>query len=314
MRRQLRILIGSLVLLVAGNAFAAGTLGLKEPYEEAEYRRQFEEQARAEHIEKLQESVSQNMSLREQKEHLKRFSEKVLAADSVRERLRAHANLLEMVEPLHDALDSIVRDNQADVATRSIALWALGERGGERACATLDAAQTMPDGALYNLALATARGRCGSFGDLAQILSNGSEFTRPRAAVVLGMLNAQNMRANIENAEQRNDDRNYDDFYTLARGLLGDTSTVEELTVMLNDRDLHLHAAVALARLSQEYIVFDLLAATLSPEALVRWAAAKELIPLAGQLHAVCDHLERFAIDHDLQVVELHKNVEEYCY
>lgn len=315
MRRQLRILIGFfLVLFVAGDAFAADTLGLKEPYEEAEYRQRLEERARAKHIAELQESVPENMSLSEQRKYLQRFSENVLAADSVRERLRAHANLLAMVEPLHDALDAIVRDNEADVSTRSIALWALGERGGERACASLEAAQTMPGGDLYNLALATARGRCGSLADLGQILSNGSEFTQPRAAVVLGMLEARQMRTAIQNAEQRNEDRNYDDYYILARGLLGDPSTVEDLTAMLNNRDLHLHAAIALARQSQEYIVFDLLAATLSPEALVRWAAAKELIPLAGELHAVCEHLDRFAIDNDLQVVELHKAVEAYCY
>lgn len=313
LRRQLRILIGLLLVSVAGNAFA-GTLGLKEPYEEAEYRLLQEEKARAERIAELQESVPQNMSLRDQRKHLERFSDKILAAESVRDRLRAHANLLAMVEPLHDALDAIVQDTQADVSTRAIALWALGERGGERACASLANAQPMPDGALYNLALATARGRCGSFGDLGQILANGSEYTRPRAAVVLGMLDARQMRTAIQNAAERNEDRNYDDFYILARGLLGDASTIDDLHDMLNRRELHLHAAVALARLNQEYIVFDLIAATLSPEALVRWAAAKELIPIAGELHAVCDQLERFALDNDLQIVDLHKNVEAYCY
>lgn len=313
LRRQLRILIGFLLVSVAGNAFA-GTLGLKEPYEEAEYRLLQEEKARAERIAELQESVPQNMSLSDQRKHLERFTDKILAADSVRERLRAHANLLAMVEPLHAALDAVVRDNQADVSTRSVALWALGERGSERACASLDAAQPMPEGALYNLALATARGRCGSLGDLGQILVNGTEFTRPRAAVVLGMLGARQMRTAVMNAAERNEDRNYDDYYTLARGLLGDTSTIDALHDMLNHRELHLHAAIALARMDQEYIVFDLLAAILSPEALVRWAAAKELIPIAGELFAVCEQLERFAVDNDLQIVELHKDVEEYCY
>lgn len=313
-RRYLRIIIGLLVTLVAWNVSAQSTLGLKEPYEEAQYRQRLEDQERAERLEQMQEYVADDLPIEAQRKHLERFTDKVLTASSIRDRLRAHADLLAMLERLHDAVDETVRNPNADASQRVIALWALGERGSERACTHVRDAQAIPDDSLYMLAYATARGRCGDVDALSRVLSGGNDYTRPRAAVTLGMLGAKQTRSAISQAARDNQDENYASYYILAQGLLGDASVAEELKTLLNDRELHLHAAIALARLQEEYIVFDLLAATRSPESLVRWAAVKELLPITDRLAAICDRLEHVASDDDAQIAALSTEVQSHCY
>lgn len=313
-RRQLRLVVGLLIVLIAGNASAQNTLGLKEPYEEAEYRQRIEDARRAERLEQMQEYVADDLPIDAQRKHLERFTDKVLGAESIRDRLRAHADLLAMLERLHDAVDAAVTHPKTDAAQRMIALWALGERGTARACAHVRNARALPDDALYSLSLATARGRCGDVQDLTRILSSGNDYTRPRAAVTLGMLGARQARTAIQNAAKSNQDENYAAYYTLAQGLLLDASVTPELKELLNDRELHLHAAIALARLNEDYIVYDLLAATRSPESLVRWAAVKELLPISDRLHAICERLEQIATDDDSQIAALYPDVEARCY
>lgn len=313
-RRQLRTWTGLLVLLITCQASAAGELGLKEPYEETEYRERLEEEARAARLAEMQGYVADDLPLDEQQEHLRRFTNAVLSAESIRDRLRAHADLLAMSEALHDALDAVVQDAQADLAQRTVAIWALGERGSTAACQSVRRAKSAPDDALYTLSLATAQGRCGSTDLLMRVLNQGNDYTRPRAAVTLAMLNEQRARGAIRRAAQQNNDENYEDYYTIAQGLLGDVDVSDALRTLLNHRELHLHAAIALARLQQEYIVFDLLAATRSPEALVRWAAAKELLPISERLAVICERLENVAADDDTQVMQLYADVEARCY
>lgn len=313
-RRQLRIIVGLLVTLIAWNASAQSQLGLKEPYEETHYRQRLEDEKRAERIDQMQESVGENLSIQEQRKHLERFTDKVLTAQSIRDRLRAHADLLAMLERVHDAVDETIANPNADASQRVVALWALGERGSERACRNVRAARPIPNDSLYMLAYATARGRCGDVDALTRVLQDGNEYTRPRAAVTLGMLGVRQARSAIAQAARNNEDENYANYYVLAQGLLGDASVTEELKTLLNDRELHLHAAIALARLQEEYIVFDLLAATRSPESLVRWAAVKELLPITDRLVAICDRLEQVASDDDAQIAALYSKVEESCY
>lgn len=312
-RRQLRRWTGLLVLLITSQASAAGELGLKEPYEETEYRERLKEEARAARLAEMEDYVADDLPVDEQHAHLQRFTNAVLSAESIRERLRAHADLLAMTESLHDALDAVVRDQRADLAQRTVAVWALGERGSAQACQSVRAAKTSADDPLYMLSLATAQGRCGNPDFLLRVLKRGNDYTRPRAAVTLAMLNMRRARTAIQTAAQQNNDENYEDYYNIAKGLLGDNGVSDDLRALLNHRELHLHAAIALARLHEEYIVFDLLAATRSPEALVRWAAAKELLPITERLAAICDRLERVAADDDTQVMQLHGEVDARC-
>lgn len=253
------------------------------------------------------ESLLVRKSSEVQRSELIAHVDRVLAATSDRERLRAHADLLADTDSLLGALNQAVRSSQDDPVIRSVALWALGERGTPESCQSVRQATNDASDSLYMLTLAVAQGRCGDTTALRNILSQGTEFTRPRAAVVLGVLNETRALAQINSLAQAAQGTEFENEYVLARGLLGDKSTEETLRSLLNDRALHMHAAIALARLGRDYVVFDLQAATRSPESLLRWAATQVLTE--RRLPGSCEVLAGLSTDTDARVVGLSDGV-----
>src|SRR5699024_9994251 len=154
-----------------------------------------------------------------------------------------------------------------------------------------------PKNPLYSLALAVAQGRCGSVEGLRDVLMHGTDYTRPRAAVTLGMLGSRRFMSKIRDQAQAAEGTKYKKEYDLALGLLGERSTIPTLKKMLNDRQLHMHAAIALARMGEDYVVFDIRAATLSPESLIRWAAARVII--SQKISGACEMLATLSTDDD---------------
>lgn len=247
------------------------------------------------------------LPLEVQRQRLIEHVDHVLGAETQRARLRAHADLLEDVDELSHALRRAVASRDEDPIIRSVAIWALGERGTPHACLSARQAANDPDNALYQLSLAIARGRCGDTADLRAVLSQGTDFTRPRAAVALGMLEDKAALATVQSLAERARGTEHEDAYVLARGLYGDAATTPELLVLLNDRAQHLHAAIALARMGYDYVVFDLQAATRSPESFLRWGAAKVLT--SKKLPGSCEVLGELTHDTDARVVELSSGV-----
>lgn len=242
----------------------------------------------------------------EQRTRLLRAVDAVTEADDERARLRAHADLLDQVDDLPLALRYAVSRSNGDAVLRAIAIWALGERGTPAACSLVSDAYVDRNEPLSTLADAVARGRCGDTSALRQVLASGSELTRARAAVTLGVLGEDRARAQIQTrADEAAEEWKAD--YNLALGLLGDPRQSEALHEMLSDRERHLHAAIALSRMGVDYVVYDLQAATLSRESLLRWASARELT--SKRLPGTCEVLVGLVDDGDQRVVELSDGV-----
>lgn len=242
-----------------------------------------------------------------QRRQLVEHVDRVLSAENQRERLRAHADLLEKVDALSEALDRAVSSSSEDSVIRTVAVWALGERGTPQACTSVRRATSDLEAPLFQLSLAVARGRCGDSSYLRSVLRQGTDYTRPRAAVALGLLEDKGSISTVQTLAQDAHGTEYETYYTLARGLFGDTTTTPELILLLQDRDQHLHAAIALARMGHDFAVFDLQAATRSPESLLRWAAAKVLT--SKRLPGSCEVLGKLTQDADASVVELSAGV-----
>lgn len=251
------------------------------------------------------ETVREPLSRDEQRAVFQGFVERILDADSERARLRAHADLLDRAEDLPDVLRYAVSRSNPDSFMRSVAAWTLGERGTAQACDALRGVQISREEPLTALSIATAKGRCGDTSDLRTILAGNYEYTRARAAVALGMVDDRRALSTIRaNAQAENE---HQKFYILAQGLLGDRSVHEQLVEMLSDREYYLHAAIALSRQGADYVVYDLQAATRSPESMVRWAATRELT--SRKLPGTCDVLDRLVEDSDERVMKLSDGV-----
>lgn len=248
-----------------------------------------------------------SMPLVEQQRRVVTLVDAVTAAESDRGRLRAHANLLAEVDALYDAMRQTALDRNADAILRSTVVWALGERGTQAACDTVRSSPSDTRDPLLLLALGTAKARCGDFNDLRIALAQGPALTRSKAAVTLGVLQDTRSLQAVTEMSASPDFAEFRDALIVARGLMGDKRVGVELVRLLNDRSLHMHAAIALGRNGQDLAVFDLQAATRSPESLLRWASVQVLT--AQKLPGTCAILQGMDGDADARIDGLTRGV-----
>lgn len=245
----------------------------------------------------------------EQQRRLITLADKVTSADSDRGRLRAHADLLAQVDTLFEALKQTAQDRNADASLRGTAIWALGERGTPAACDAVRGAPGDGRDPLLQLAMGTAKARCGDFTDLRAALTDGPNFTRVKAAVTLGVLEQNRALPTVKEMTASPDFAEFRESLVIAQGLMGETAVVPELIALLNDRTLHMHAAIALGRQGKELAVFDVQAATRSPESLLRWASVRVLT--TQKLPGTCAVLQAMDGDTDARIDPLTRGVME---
>lgn len=306
MLRKLPLMIWIALCFSATYAQAKDEMGLKEAYEEADYRFRLRAEEGAQRA-NARRTVPEGLSEHEQLKYVRAFSKDVLQADSQRKRLRAHADLVVNADRLLQGLQAAAHDRNVDPIERSVAIWALGERGTIQACDALINAVEETSNPLYTLTIATANGRCGDVRGLRDVLTNGTDMTSARAAVTIGMLGADRFLGNIKDRQKEVQGTKYESWFDLARGLLGDASVVESLEKMINDRELHLHAAIALGRMGKDYVVFDVRAAALSPETLVRWAATNLIVQ--QRIPGACEVLRTMEYDPDNRIAQMSQGV-----
>lgn len=231
-------------------------------------------------------------------------------ATTERELHAAYAEALEGVPANLEEMARLVRTQSAHVEARTVAIWALGERGGPDACSAVMGASSLGGDEIYGLAWATARARCSDNAALLAIVERNSEsvLLRAKAAATLGMLRDTRSLATVQRLASASEDGSQERvILTVARGLMGDRAVMEDLRLLLKDRAMHMHAAIAMARMDLDYVVFDLQAATKSRESLVRWAAADLLT--ARRLPGACEVLEPMQQDPDLRVAAMTSGV-----
>ena len=226
------------------------------------------------------------------------------AVNAPTERLhqRAYAAMLGQAERYFNELATTAADVNASADARTLAVWVLGERGGADAC--LRAAQVAgnTEDPVLRLAIATARGRCGDMARLRSLVESGREDPelRARAAATLGVLDDRPSLNAIRALGDSLEEGELRDMTLVARGMLRDASVLEDLKRLLSDRAMHIHAAIGLARLGADYVVFDLQAAALSHESMLRLAAAQ--LMQQRRMPGACDVLGGLLNDPDTRV------------
>ena len=191
--------------------------------------------------------------------------------------LEAQARLVRQVLDESVDLERVLRDAQAPSPRRSLAAWLLGELDVRGACERLTRPLPEPVNDELDLAWVLARARCGELPPLRAMLRAGDPLVRVKTAIMLGLLgDTQSLRAVRALLEDEQVAR-YLPFVQLAAGLLGDADQRDALTVMLRDRNMRAHAAIALGRMGVGSVVYDLHIALRDPDSVVRFAALSVL-------------------------------------
>lgn len=226
-------------------------------------------------------------------------------AKSERQLHQAFADAARHADAHHAEMARIVSERFAGLEERTLAAWALGERGTPAACSAVGNASThnADDALVY--AIAMARARCGDTTMMRSILerSNDDMTYRAKAAAALGLLNDRRSLSLVARLADGTEEGEIRDGFIVARGLMGDTAVREQLLDLLKSRTMHMHAAIALVRMGYDAGVFDLIAASRSREGILRQAAAELLI--AKRARGACSALENLTNDPDSRVHKL---------
>jgi hypothetical protein len=183
-------------------------------------------------------------------------------------------SLLSAALPLSDDLAALAVDPSAEATTRALAFWFVGESADETACELLALpAETDQPGLLFAASLGLAR--CGDGQPLRDLLRHADAVLRLKAAVTLGLLMDSAALADIVALGEDPALEGYRVFIDVARGLLGDGVTEPVLRALLTERTFRDHAAIALARMGDSSVAFELGFAYRSPDPMIREAAVQ---------------------------------------
>lgn len=156
-----------------------------------------------------------------------------------------------------------------------IALWALGELGGEPACQAVQAAA--PDDEATRVAREIALARCGDPAPLRARVSDGAPGNRLKAGLWLALEGDAAVRDAIFAMQY---DEAFDGLRSvavLALGLLGEEGARPTLETMRSVPELRDHAAIGLLRLGDTSAAIDVRIATENPDPHVRYHALRAL-------------------------------------
>lgn len=231
--------------------------------------------------------------------------ERVTTARDERSLHAAYAEAARHADANFDEMSRVVASPTGSLEERTVAAWALGERGGPQACNAVATASGANADSTLGYALALARGRCGDTSALRAVLERSSEDLtyRAKAAAALGLLQDRRSLSIVARLMDGLDEGETRNSLVVARGLMGDAGVREELLELLKSRTMHMHAAIALARLGYDATIFDVIAATRSRESILRYAAAELVI--SKRMTGACTALEPLAGDNDKRVAEL---------
>lgn len=182
--------------------------------------------------------------------------------------------LLPVAQPLAVELASLAMDPAAEATARQLAFWFVGETGSASACDGLE----LPDGTdnpglLFAASLGI--GRCGNLQPLRDLLRHADPVLRLKAAVTLGLLLDRAALSDVGALTDDPDLSGYRVFLDVARGLLGELDTQPVLRALLVERTFRDHAAIALARMGDTSVAFELGFAYRSVDPMIREAAVQ---------------------------------------
>lgn len=199
--------------------------------------------------------------------------QQVLAA-APEEQAALQNSLLPAALPMSGDLAALAVDPGADASARALAFWFVGESADETACEllALPAGVDQP-GLLFAASLGMAR--CGDLQPLRDLLRHADPVLRLKAAVTLGLLLDTTVLADIVALAEDPALEGYRVFIDVARGLLGDATTESVLRALLTERTFRDHAAIALARMGDTSVAFELGFAYRSPDPMIREAAVQ---------------------------------------
>lgn len=162
----------------------------------------------------------------------------------------------------------------ADASARQLAFWYVGEVADARACALLTLPEATDDPGLL-FAASLGLGRCGELQPLRELLRHADPVLRLKAAVTLGLLLDRASLADVVALADDPDLEGYRVFIDVARGLLGESDTQPILRALLVERTFRDHAAIALTRMGDTSVAFELGFAYRSADPMIREAAVQ---------------------------------------
>ncbi len=176
-------------------------------------------------------------------------------------------------------LIEVVQDEQIAGERRATAAWALGEIADVAGCEAL--AATPPGGAAgLEVAVEMARARCGDLDPLRARLEDDVPVLVAKAALTLALLDDTASYPRIAQLSDADAMAPYRLFITLALGLLGDEAARPTLEELLREQATRPLAAIALARLGDDSMIFELQFAYGSDDPIIRDAAVRAVVAL----------------------------------
>lgn len=176
-------------------------------------------------------------------------------------------------------LIDVLGDGESAPARRAVAAWALGEIADPAGCDAL-AGTAHGDAPGFNVALDTARARCGDLSSLRSRLDDDDPILRARAALTLALLDDGDSSEQITALRDDEAMASYRLFITLATGLLGDEFATPLLEELLREQATRPLAAIALARLGDDSMIFELQFAYQSDDPIIREAVVRAVVAL----------------------------------
>jgi hypothetical protein len=193
--------------------------------------------------------------------------------------LPAQNALLTRTEALSADWNSLFADSEAEDAARMLAAWMVGELGSEEHCAELAVADSA-DASALGFAHALALARCGNPAALRTFLQASDPTLQLKAAIALALAGDAESQGAIAALALDEEVAPHATFVTLALGLLGDPAAEPLLRTLLTERPARDHAAVALARLGHDEVVFELEFAWRSDDPWMREAVVRAMVAL----------------------------------
>ena len=195
-------------------------------------------------------------------------------AEAPEEQPAAQNRLLPVAQPLAVELAALAMNPDADAAVRQLAFWFVGEAADASACGRVGLPdETDNPGLLFAASLGI--GRCGELQPLRDLLRHADPVLRLKAAVTLGLLMDRAALTDIVALTDDPDLSGYRVFIDVARGLLGEPDTQPVLRALLVERTFRDHAAIALTRMGDTSVAFELGFAYRSVDPMIREAAVQ---------------------------------------
>lgn len=195
------------------------------------------------------------------------------------ERLALQQEVAELGADAVPRLIEVTQDARADGERRATAAWALGEIADPAGCEAL--AATPRGGQIgLDIAIEMAIARCGDFEPLRARLDDDAPVLVAKAALTLALLDDAASYARIAQLRDAEAMQPYRLFVTLALGLLRDETARPILEELLREQATRPLAGIALARLGDDSMIFELQFAYRSDDPILRDAAVRAVVAL----------------------------------